>query len=102
MNVYYKGYKFLFEWDSDKARANLDKHRISFEEGAEACEDPFALVEDATKENDEQREQFTGYSGRGRILVVVTVERGIRLRVISAREANRHERRTYEEKYRSL
>lgn len=102
MEILYPGKRFLFEWDSAKAQSNEEKHEVAFEEAAQACEDPNAFVEDATKEGDEQREQFTGFTAKGKMLVVVTVERAERLRIISAREPTRIERRNYDERYRSL
>jgi len=85
-----------FAWDPDKARKNLARHRVSFEEAASAILDPFALevpdLQDAT------RMIVIGMSGRHRVLFVVTliVEDDV-VRIISARRASRLQRKRYEE-----
>jgi uncharacterized DUF497 family protein len=83
-----------FEWDDAKAAANLRKHGISFEQAAEACDDALALV--ITDALLADRYNVIGM-GAGRVLFVVTVERGERTRIISARPATPAERRAYEE-----
>lgn len=84
-----------FEWDDAKAAANFKKHKVRFEHGAEACEDPFALIEqDDSDDYCEDRYILTGRAAGG-ILTVVYTERTERLRIISAREANTRERRNY-------
>lgn len=84
-----------FEWDDAKAAANLRKHRVRFEHAAEACEDPFALIEiDDTEDYGEDRYILIGSAADG-VLAVVFAERSGRFRIISAREANDHERRAY-------
>jgi uncharacterized protein len=85
-----------FEWDESKARDNLEKHGVTFEEAAEIFFDPFYQKGDASAEDD-QREFVIGYSVAQRLLLVVYVERGERTRIISARRATRRERRLYEE-----
>jgi uncharacterized protein len=85
-----------FEWDESKARDNLEKHGVTFEEAAEIFFDPFYQKGDASTEDD-QREFVIGYSVAQRLLLVVYVERGERTRIISARRATRRERRLYEE-----
>ncbi len=84
-----------FEWDDAKAASNRTKHRIAFEEAADAMRDPLAVdFEDiAHPEN----LVTLALSPRSRILYVVTTERGERVRIISARVATSHERRIYEE-----
>jgi uncharacterized DUF497 family protein len=83
-----------FEWDSGKAAINARKHKVTFEEATTVFSDPSYLLQADT----ESHERFLaiGMSGLLRILVVVHVERGPRLRVISARRASRPEARTYE------
>jgi uncharacterized DUF497 family protein len=85
-----------FEWDETKARSNIEKHGVTFEEAAEVFLDPFYQGGDASV-NDEAREFIIGYSLSLRLLLVVYVERGERMRIISARLATRHERKLYEE-----
>ncbi len=84
-----------FEWDTNKAESNLEKHGVSFEEAAEVFFDPFYQEGDATT-NDELRDFILGYSLSQRLLLVVYVERGLRSRIISSRPATRTERQLYE------
>jgi uncharacterized DUF497 family protein len=84
-----------FEWDDAKAASNRSKHRVSFEEAAEAMRDPFAVdFEDPVHP---ENLITLALSPRDRILYVVTTQRGERVRLISARVATSHERRLYEE-----
>ncbi len=85
-----------FEWDSAKARANIRKHGISFEEAATVFLDdlsvPFADPDDS------DRLVIIGMSLRLNLLLVVFAERGDAeiIRIISARRASRRERKVYE------
>ena len=83
-----------FEWDAAKAATNLRKHGVSFEEASTVFSDPSYLVQADAESPD--RFVAVGMSGLLRILVVVHVERGARLRIISARKAKRSEVKTYE------
>jgi uncharacterized protein len=87
-----------FEWDDEKAVKNLEKHSISFEEASTAFGDPRSLtIDDPDHSADEQRYVLLGRALTGRLLVVVHVERDEeRIRLISARRANRREQRVYE------
>ena len=88
----------VFEWDGRKARRNLAKHKVSFEEGTTVFGDPLALtIEDPLHSQEEQRFVIVGESRRHRTLVVVFTERGNWIRLISARIASRRERTEYEE-----
>ena len=90
--------ELTFEWDAAKAAANRRKHGVSFEEAATVFLDPYAQVfDDPDSETSESRFLLVGVSAARRTLVVVHVERRERLRIISAREATRHERRKVEE-----
>lgn len=83
-----------FEWNDGKAIQNLKKHGVSFEEAVGSVLDPNAIV----REDDSHREerfQIIGCSSKARILLVVTVERGDRDRIISARQATPEEERSY-------
>jgi uncharacterized DUF497 family protein len=86
-----------FEWDSRKAKANLRKHGVSFEEAQTVFDDPLVMIE-ADWEHGEQRDIAIGMSGHDRLLFTVTVEtdEGL-IRIISARKAGLHERRRYQE-----
>ena len=87
-----------FEWDENKARQNLAKHNISFVEATTVFLDPLSImIADSEHSQDEQRCIIIGFSNRERLLVVVHVDRGDNIRIISARRATRYERRTYEE-----
>ncbi len=84
-----------FEWDPTKAASNFAKHRVTFETAAEVFEDRAAVIEEDRSSRFEYRASITGMSVLG-LLVVVYTERGENIvRIISARRANRHERREY-------
>lgn len=82
-----------FEWDDAKAASNLRKHRVSFDQAREVFDDPDGQFE-IDDDPDEDRWKLTGRSAVG-ILVVVHVERGTRIRIISARGATRREEAGY-------
>ena len=87
-----------FTWDSEQAVANLGKHRMSFEEASTAFGDPLSItVRDPDHSEEEARCVMIGQSFRGRLLVVVHSDREGSIRIISAREATRRERRDYEQ-----
>jgi uncharacterized DUF497 family protein len=96
MNVVYHLQGVEFEWDSNKAQINFEKHGVTFEEASEAFFDPFYQTGDATV-NGEQREFILGYSLAYRVLFVVYVERNQRTRIISARSATPLEKKQYEQ-----
>jgi uncharacterized protein len=84
-----------YEWDPAKARTNLRKHGIDFADAATVFSDDYALT--IPDENpDEERFISIGMDALGRILVVVFTWRGQRIRIISARKAESHEREQYE------
>jgi uncharacterized protein len=86
-----------FEWHAAKAAANLKKHRVSFEEAMAIFADEMALtVPDMAHSGSEDRSLGIGRSERGRLLTVCFTERRDRIRIISARLAERWERREYE------
>ena len=86
-----------FEWDSDKAAANLKKHGVSFDEAVTVFYDPLAATfGDPDHSEDESRLVTVGHSAQGRLLVVCHVERGGAVRLISARRATARERRRHE------
>ncbi len=89
---------YIFEWDPEKAEANLSKHGVSFAEAVTAFGDPLSMnMPDPDHSESEQRFIVLGMSDRYRLLVVSYTERPLRTRIISARLATRHERRQYEE-----
>jgi len=86
------------EWDPKKARSNLRKHEVSFEEAATALSDPMAATgDDPDHSVGEFRYVTFGMSERGRLLVVAHTERDQTIRIISARLASKGERKIYEE-----
>ncbi|MGD9853985.1 MAG: BrnT family toxin [Planctomycetaceae bacterium] len=87
-----------FEWDERKARQNVKKHGVSFEEAATVFGDPLAVtIPDPLHSAAEDRFVTLGESHAGEFVVVVFTERGERIRIISARFATRRERTAYEE-----
>jgi uncharacterized DUF497 family protein len=89
-----------FVWDSKKARINVSKHGISFEDAITVFDDPFALRAPDPKHSTslEIREWLIGEADSRHVLVIVFTERVKKevYRIISARRANRRERRLYE------
>jgi uncharacterized DUF497 family protein len=86
-----------FEWDGDKAKANVKRHRVSFDEAVTVFYDPLAATfADPDHSDDESRFLTVGYSARGRLVVVSHVERGTATRLITARRASAHERKRHE------
>lgn len=97
MDIVYRLQGVEFEWDEKKARSNLEKHGVKFEEATEVFFDPFYQVGDATA-NNQQRDFILGYSLSQRLLLVVYLERSKRTRrIISARPATNIERKLYEQ-----
>ena len=87
-----------FEWDMTKAKSNLAKHRVSFEEASTVFGDPLSLtIPDPAHSQAEDRSIVLGQSHQRKLLVVMHTERGDNIRIISARRASRRERESYEE-----
>jgi uncharacterized protein len=87
-----------FEWDPEKARRNLAKHGVSFVEASSAFADPLSLtVDDPDHSRGEHRLLLLGETYSGKLVVVAHLADDETVRIISARLAERHERRTYEE-----
>jgi len=86
------------EWDPKKAKLNLRKHRVSFEEAATALSDPMAATgADPDHSITVERYVTFGVSERGRLLVVAHTDEEETIRIISARTASKGERELYEE-----
>jgi len=86
-----------FEWDDEKAKSNLKKHGVSFEEATTIFNDPkIATISDPDHSKDEERFVSLGKSFIQRLLSVIHTERSERTRLISARKATKTERKTYE------
>lgn len=90
---------FLFEWDAVKARENVRKHKVTFEEAVSVFIDPFLLTFPDEEHFTCFEERFIsiGRSERGRVLLVVHTDRGDAIRLISCRKATATERKTYEQ-----
>ena len=86
------------EWDAQKARENLRKHGVSFEEASSVFFDPLSVTgDDPDHSIDERRLVTFGLSSAGRILLVAHTESEDAIRIISARRATHAERKLYEE-----
>ena len=86
-----------FEWDPEKAKRNLRKHAVSFEEAVTVFYDPLsATFDDPDHSVGEYRYITTGLSSRDRLIVVAHTERGESIRIVSARPATAHERKNHE------
>jgi len=95
---------FEFEWDPAKARANLTKHGVSFDDATTVFGDPLSSTfSDPDHSLAEERLVILGMSHRGRLLAVMHTERRRAsdgadvIRIFSARKATRGERMAYEE-----
>ena len=87
-----------FEWNEEKAKSNLKKHEVSFEEAETVFDDPlFVIFADPDHSFEENRFIIMGESNQNRLLVVSYTERPPKTRLISAREATHPERKKYEE-----
>jgi uncharacterized DUF497 family protein len=90
--------KLHFQWHEEKAKTNLKRHRVSFDEATTVFIDPFSItIPDPAHSAGEQRYIDIGSSDKGRVLVVVYAERGATIRIISCRKATPSERRLYEQ-----
>ena len=91
------------EWDEEKNRSNKRKHGVSFEEAETVFYDDLAiLVEDEDPDEPEERFALLGMSAGLRTLVVCHCYRedDTLIRIISARKAERQERRDYDTRWR--
>jgi uncharacterized protein len=90
-----------FEWDENKNRKNLEKHKINFEEAKTIFDDPDAIEMEADH-NGEYRIIRIGKTATKFILLVVYTLRDLVVRLISARQANKDERNLYiEQKFKN-
>ena len=95
--------ELIFEWDEIKARANLKKHKVSFDEAKTIFNDPFLITyPDDFHSDDEERYISVGTSSNNRVLLVSHIESEetdevFVIRIISCRKATISERKFYEE-----
>ncbi len=86
-----------FEWDRAKAKDNLKKHKIAFDEAVTVFYDPLAATFDDPDHSVGERRLVTiGYSSQDQLLVVVHTEFDSMIRIISARPATASERKNHE------
>ncbi len=94
---------FVFEWDENKNKTNLVKHKIGFDEAQTVFDDPFLVTfSDDFHSSEEERLISIGLSNHSRILLIVHTEVSkqtddIILRIISCRKATALEREIYEQ-----
>jgi len=90
---------YRFEWDANKAASNIIGHGVSFDEASTVFDDPLAKIfDDEGHSFDEKREIIIGHAINNRLLLVCFTERPKEIiRIISAREPTRRERKDYEE-----
>ena len=88
-----------FEWDDDKAAANVAKHGVSFADACHVFADPYAIeFADTRRDYGEDRWIRVGMVGHHLLVVAVAYsERDSRFRIISAMPAPKALRRLYEE-----
>jgi uncharacterized DUF497 family protein len=92
----------MYEWDENKNQANILKHGLSFNLAVEVFSDPNAVVQYNREIDGGRRAQIIGrIDGEVVILFVVFTVRGQKIRLISARKANKYERAVYENKNRA-
>lgn len=87
-----------FEWDPKKAKANLTKHEVSFEEAITVFADPLARIfDDDEHSGEERREIIIGHTTEHDLVLVSFTAIDQRVRILSARKVTRRERKDYEE-----
>ncbi|MFA4845981.1 MAG: BrnT family toxin [Patescibacteria group bacterium] len=87
----------VFEWDDGNREKNYQKHNVTIEE----CEavffnKPLTIFDDLLHSKNEERWYAMGRTKSGRCLAVVFTMRKNRIRIISARDMDKHERNLYE------
>jgi uncharacterized DUF497 family protein len=85
-----------YQWNRDKAAANLRKHGIDFADAVSVFSDDLAITI-PDERFDEERFVTIGVDAFGRVLVVVYTMRDDEIRIISARKATRQEQQQYQE-----
>ena len=83
-----------FEWDENKNRINIEKHHVNFQRAAKIFEGDVLEWEETRRDYGETRIIAIGHS-EGRLLRVVYTQRGNKIRIISARKANKNDRQNY-------
>lgn len=89
-----------FDWDDGNRRKNWEKHGVDYTECEEVFFNKPLLMDDDTKHSfQENRYYVLGRSNRGRTLFVVFTIRNNQIRVISARDQSKKERKIYEQQF---
>jgi uncharacterized DUF497 family protein len=92
-----------FIWDPEKAKRNVAKHRVSFETASQVFFDPHLIVVEDCEVEDELRYHALGHAESVTLLLVVFVDRSDDgreiIRIVSAREADKYEQRTYSDQF---
>jgi len=87
-----------FEWNPNKAKKNIEKHGVSFDEAATVFSDPLSITyDDPDHSLGENRHIIIGMSHRDKLLFVSHLEKDDIVRIISARQLTRKERKQYEQ-----
>ncbi len=82
-----------FEWDDGKARRNVRDHGVTFEQAKLAFDDPDSIDRLDPDPDEERYKRLCRLDDC--VLVVIWTSRGKRIRIISARPANKHEQQAY-------
>ena len=85
-----------FEWDEAKAASNLLKHGIDFVDAIEAFDGPLLVT--PSPRSGEARRLALG-SCRGLVIAIIYVQRGDRIRLISARRARLYKKEAWHDRY---
>lgn len=86
-----------FEWNPEKAKINLQKHQVDFEEACTIFDDPqFISFVDEEHSTEEERTISIGLSTKSRLLMVAHTEHSENIRIISARKVTKHEENFYQ------
>ena len=87
-----------FEWDTNKAESNFEKHGVTFQEAATVFGDPLSYTFDDSDHSDKElRFLMVGQSSAGKLLIISHTQREDTIRIISARELTKQERKFFEE-----
>ncbi|MCE2906802.1 MAG: BrnT family toxin [Anabaena sp. CoA2_C59] len=86
-----------FEWDEAKNLENIRKHQIDFQDVYKIFDSPMLIEVDERFDYGEERWFGIGFLGNGVAVVVWTEKQGNVIRIISARKANRYERKKFEQ-----
>lgn len=97
MDVFFVTQGIAFSWDSRKAAANAQKHRVTFEEASQAFFDPFVRALPPRTEDGEARQAILGLTASWKLVHVAFALRDDYVRIISARLATPLQRKKYED-----